>query len=106
MTVHLVKDTNEFGTKLSEADSALIVVDFFAQWCGPCKLIAPKIEELATEYPDVIFLKVDVDECEDIAAEYEITAMPTFVFIKNKKKVDAFSGANADMVKQYITKYK
>lgn len=105
MAVH-IKDANEFDTKLTEAGNSLVVVDFFAQWCGPCKVIAPRIEELAAEYPDVVFLKVDVDECEDIASDYEITAMPTFVFIKNKQKVDAFSGANADMVKQYITKYK
>ncbi|GFG29375.1 hypothetical protein Cfor_06119 [Coptotermes formosanus] len=105
MAVH-IKDANEFDTKLTEAGSSLVVIDFFAQWCGPCKVIAPRIEELAAEYPDVVFLKVDVDECEDIAADYEITAMPTFVFIKNKQKVDAFSGANADMVKQYIAKYK
>ncbi|KAJ9580609.1 hypothetical protein L9F63_024224 [Diploptera punctata] len=101
-----VKDTEEFNTKLTDAGESLVVVDFFATWCGPCKLIAPKIEELAAEYLDVVFLKVDVDECEDIASEYDITAMPTFVFIKNKNKVDAFSGANADMVKQYIVKYK
>jgi len=105
MAVH-IKDANEFETKLTEAGSSLVVVDFFAQWCGPCKVIAPKIEELAAEYPDVVFLKVDVDECEDIASDYEITAMPTFVFIKHKQKIDAFSGANADKVKQYITKYK
>jgi len=105
MAIH-IKDSDEFGTKLTEAGNSLVVVDFFAQWCGPCKVIAPKIEELAAEYPDVVFLKVDVDECEDIAAEYEITAMPTFVFIKHKQKIDAFSGANADKVKQYITKHK
>lgn len=102
---HHVKDMNEFTTKLSEA-TGLVVVDFFATWCGPCKLIAPKIEELAVEFPDVVFLKVDVDECEDISAEYDISAMPTFVFIKAQKKVDAFSGANADKVKEYIVKYK
>lgn len=50
-------------------------------------MIAPKIEEMAAEFPDVMFLKVDVDECEDIAAEYNITSMPTFLYIKNKKQV-------------------
>jgi len=105
MAIH-IKDANEFETKLTEAGNSLVVVDFFAQWCGPCKVIAPKIEELAAEFPDVVFLKVDVDECEDIASEYEITAMPTFVFIKRKQKGDAFSGANADKLKEYIIKYK
>lgn len=45
------------------------------------------LQELSAEYPDVVFLKVDVDECEDIATDYNISAMPTFVFIKNKQKV-------------------
>jgi len=105
MAIHIC-NLNEFETKLTEAGDSLVVVDFFAQWCGPCKVIAPRIEEFAAEYPDVVFLKVDVDECEDISAKYDITAMPTFVFIRNKQKIDAFSGANADKVKQYILKYK
>ncbi|KDR16041.1 thioredoxin-2-like [Zootermopsis nevadensis] len=105
MAIH-IKDWKEFDTKIKEAGDALVVIDFFAKWCGPCKVIGPKIEELATENPGVVFLKVDVDECEDLASHYEISAMPTFVFVKNQEKLDAFSGANADTLKEYITKYK
>merc|ERR1712083_1285165 len=63
-----------------------VVVDFHATWCGPCKMIAPHLEEMDKTMDDVVFLKVDVDECEDIAEEYKVTAMPTFVFLKNKEK--------------------
>ena len=55
--------------------------------CGPCKVIAPQIEAMSKEMADVVFLKVDVDENEDAAQEYNISAMPTFIFIKNQAKV-------------------
>ena len=56
--------------------------------CGPCKVIAPQIEAMSKgEFSSVVFLKVDVDENEDAAQEYNITAMPTFIFIKNEQKV-------------------
>ena len=65
----------------------LVVIDFFATWCGPCKMISPKIEAMAGEMSNVVFLKVDVDEAEDVAEEYNISAMPTFIFLKNGQKV-------------------
>ncbi|OPL20848.1 thioredoxin-like 1-like protein, partial [Mytilus galloprovincialis] len=64
----------------------LIVVDFFATWCGPCVQIAPVYQKLSDEYSDCIFLKVDVDEVEDVAAESGISAMPTFQCYKNGNK--------------------
>jgi thioredoxin 1 len=65
------------------------VVDFYATWCGPCKQIAPKLEEMAQLFTDVIFLKVDVDENEEVASEYAISCMPTFMFFKNGGKVSS-----------------
>jgi len=61
---------------------------------------------LARAETNVVFLKVDVDECEEIAIEYNVESMPTFVFIKNGKKVDTFSGANKDRLNEYVQKYK
>ena len=55
--------------------------------CGPCKVIAPQIESMSGEMADVVFLKVDVDENEDAAQEYNISAMPTFIFVKKEAKV-------------------
>lgn len=85
--VHAVADMSDLKSQLESAGGKLVVIDFFATWCGPCKMIAPQIEEMDKTMDDVVFLKVDVDEAEDVAQEYNITAMPTFIFIKSSKKV-------------------
>ncbi|XP_034473551.1 thioredoxin-2 [Drosophila innubila] len=103
--VYLVKDGADFKTQLTNAGDKLVVVDFFATWCGPCKMIAPKLEELSQQYAEkIVVLKVDVDECESIAMEYEVSSMPTFLFIKNSVKVDQFVGANKDKLTEAIEK--
>ena len=67
------------------------MIDFFATWCGPCKMIAPQIEEMSKSLENVVFLKVDVDEAEDAAQEFNVSAMPTFIFMKNNAKVLLFA---------------
>ncbi|XP_015368215.1 PREDICTED: thioredoxin-2-like [Diuraphis noxia] len=104
--VQMVTDAADLATKLTDAKEKLVIIDFFAKWCGPCKLMAPFIEELANEYPDVVMLKVDVDECEDAAIEYNIQSMPTFVFLKSKTEVVRFSGANKEKLKDNLLKHK
>jgi thioredoxin 1 len=104
--VQLISDAADLATKLTDAKEKLVIIDFFAKWCGPCKLMGPFIEELANEYPDVVMLKVDVDECEEAAIEYNIQSMPTFVFLKSKKEVVRFSGANKDKLKENLLKFK
>ncbi|XP_017875381.1 thioredoxin-2 [Ceratina calcarata] len=101
-----IKSADDLKVQLDGAGDKLVVIDFFATWCGPCKMIAPKMEGLSKEITDVIFLKVDVDVCEDLAGEYEITSMPTFIFIKNGKVLETFSGANFDKLKSTIQKHK
>uniref|UniRef100_A0A182IJ03 Thioredoxin n=1 Tax=Anopheles atroparvus TaxID=41427 RepID=A0A182IJ03_ANOAO len=101
--VYIVKDSEDFNNKLESAGGLLVVVDFYATWCGPCKAIAPKLEEFQNKYADkIVVVKVDVDECEDLAAQYNISSMPTFLFIKNKQVVTQFSGANADKLENHI----
>ncbi|CAG5085406.1 Similar to Trx-2: Thioredoxin-2 (Drosophila yakuba), partial [Cotesia congregata] len=87
---------DDLKKRLADAGSKLVVIDFHATWCGPCKMIGPKVEELAGEHTEVVFVKVDVDECEDIATEYNVNSMPTFKFIKDGKVVDTLVGANVD----------
>jgi thioredoxin 1 len=70
--VQLVTDAVDLETKFTDVEEKLVIVDFFAKRCGPRKLMSPFIEELANEYPDEVKLKVDVDECEDAAIEYNI----------------------------------
>ena len=106
--VELVKSKSDFAEHLAAAGTdGLVVVDFFATWCGPCKAIAPRIEEMAkNEYSMVKFLKVDVDECEEVAMDYEVSAMPTFKFIKGGKVVGELIGANADKLKALVEEHK
>ena len=70
-----------------------------------CQRIAPVFTQLAADMPDVVFVKVDVDENEEVAAECGIQAMPTFQYYKNKTKVHEFSGASEDKIKEAIAKY-
>uniref|UniRef100_A0A8D8Y8D2 Thioredoxin-2 n=1 Tax=Cacopsylla melanoneura TaxID=428564 RepID=A0A8D8Y8D2_9HEMI len=105
--VHDVTGLTSLNTKLTEAgNDKLVVVYFHANWCGPCKTIKPQIVDLAEEVPDVEFFKVNVDENEDIAKEYQISNLPTFVFLKASKKVDQFSGANFDKLKSTVTTHR
>ena len=78
-----VTDDAEYSQAL--ASKGLCVVYFTASWCGPCQKIKPIYEQLATDFPEATFIKVDVDECADIAAGAEVRAMPTFHFMKDGK---------------------
>lgn len=71
-----------------------LVVDFWATWCGPCRMIAPIVEELAKEYDGKINVgKCDVEECDDIAGEFGIRNIPTILFFKGGQVVDKLVGA-------------
>ncbi len=66
-----------------EISEGLVLVDFFATWCGPCKMISPHLEELAKEKSDVKFLKVDVDNHPDLKVSYQVKSIPTLVLFKD-----------------------
>ena len=70
--------------------------------CGPCKFVAPVFEQFVTEYPEVDFYKVDVDETDDVAAECGIQAMPTFQFFKGGEKIEEVRGADVARLKAII----
>jgi thioredoxin 1 len=71
-----------------------VLVDFYADWCGPCKMMAPIMEELATEMKDSVkIVKVNIEESEDLAGQYGVMSIPTFIFFKNGKAADQMSGA-------------
>ena len=68
-----------------------VLVDFFATWCGPCKMLSPLLEEISNE-SDILILKVDVDEASALAAEFTIQAVPTLMLFKDGKQVDVRLG--------------
>ena len=70
-----------------------VFVDFFATWCGPCKMMEPVLEKASEEVPDVDFVSIDTDEAEDLARSYGITNIPCMIFFKNGEEADRVVGA-------------
>ncbi|KAK6458036.1 thioredoxin-like protein [Scheffersomyces xylosifermentans] len=91
--VQEIPNLTEFR-KFVESGDKISVIDFYATWCGPCKALEPIFELLAERVPEVQFGRVDVDQAQDVAQEYAVTAMPTCIFFKNGEKVDTIVGAN------------
>ena len=77
--VKIIK-SNEFNEILK---NEVVLVDFFANWCGPCKMLSPVIEQVSNEITDVIFVKVDVDESPDLASMFGIMSIPTLLLFKD-----------------------
>ncbi|RLV97030.1 hypothetical protein DV515_00012182 [Chloebia gouldiae] len=108
--VKIVGSLVEFETVLKSAGEKLIVVDFSATWCGPCKMIKPFFhmpvltpdKSLSEKYSDVIFIEIDVDDAQDVASHCDVKCMPTFQFYKNGNKVQEFSGANKEKLEETI----
>lgn len=83
----------EFQKTVLDSDTP-VFVDFYAEWCGPCKMTEPIVEELSNELKDVTFVKIDVDNDQELASEYSVFSIPTFMIFKNKGKVASqFVGA-------------
>ena len=100
-----VTSAAEFDKLVLESDGKLIVVDFSATWCMPCKLIAPVFDEMSSpdgEFANIIFVKIDVDEVPELAERFQVQAMPTFLFMRNSEEIDRFSGASVEKLKQTI----
>ncbi len=97
--------SDEFGEKVLKSTTP-VVVDFWAPWCGPCRLAEPVLEELSEEYKDkVLIMKVNVDENQDLAAKYDVLSIPTTILYKDGQEVDrqiGFSGKQAfdDLIKK------
>jgi thioredoxin 1 len=70
-----------------------VFVDFYADWCGPCKLTSPIVEELSEQMKEVKFVKVDVDQNNDLATQYSVFSIPTFIIFKEGRAVNQFVGA-------------
>ena len=84
--------SNDFKTEVLESDSP-VLVDFWAEWCGPCKVIAPVIEELALDYDGKVkFGKLNVDDHNQVASEYGVRSIPTLLVFKNRPRTCSITG--------------
>ena len=87
-----------FAAEALESDIP-VMVDFYADWCGPCKAMAPMVEQLAEEYAGKVRIgKMNAEDNPDTAAKYEIMSIPTFVFLKNGEMVDTITGGTTKQV--------
>ena len=74
--------------------SGCVVIDFYADWCGPCKKLGPEFSDLSNKYDKITFLKVNSDEAEDLCKYYEISSLPTVIFIKDGEVISIIKGFN------------
>lgn len=88
-----IVNKNEFNELKGSGN---VVVDFFADWCGPCKMLGPVLEKVSEDYSDVKFVKVNVDENEDLAAEFGIMSIPAVFMLKDGQIVNKFVGAKPE----------
>jgi len=96
---------NDFVSKVVEFDG-ISVVDFWAEWCGPCKMIGPIFEEVAGELTNAKFTKVNVDECPNLAGKYRVASIPTIMVFKDGAPVDTLVGfMPKDQLKNAIAKH-
>ncbi len=97
-----IENENEFKELIKEG---LVLVDFFATWCGPCKMLSPVIEQVEREKPELKVVKVDVDELPAIAGDYGIQAIPTLFLMKDGKIIDKRMGyLNKNQLNDFVNK--
>jgi thioredoxin len=97
------KETVRLISELSDVPkSGKVVIDFFADWCGPCKKLGPHFLEFSKEYPNISFLKVNTDNAESLATHYEVSALPTILFIKDGDVISIIKGFNLDKMKSEL----
>ncbi|KAL7014538.1 hypothetical protein ACKWTF_015994 [Chironomus riparius] len=102
-----VQSEEDFNDKISSAGNLLVVVDFHATWCGPCKNAEPKLEKLIESNKDLIMiLKVDIDKIPELKKRFSIKYVPTFIFFWNGEKLDGVvDEADVRKVEKYVDKY-
>ena len=80
----------------------LIIFDFYADWCGPCKMIAQQLKPILQQTPEVALIKINVDVCESISEYYSVNSLPTFTFIRDNSILDTMEGADISKIQRII----
>ncbi|XP_075451264.1 thioredoxin-like [Ascaphus truei] len=101
-----IYDQFELSSELRFAGNKLVVVAFTSGKCGPCRLTTPFLESLCPQMPDVLFIKIDVNESEDFVELFKITGIPAFYFFRNNVKVFDFQGANTNFLHSKINELR
>lgn len=92
MSVLNIVDAKDFSERILKTDKP-VLVDFWAPWCGPCKMVAPELDAVASEYEDkAVVVKVNVDEQQQLAGQYNVMGIPTLLLFKNGEEVDRLVG--------------
>ncbi|XP_005407140.1 PREDICTED: thioredoxin domain-containing protein 2-like [Chinchilla lanigera] len=102
-TVQQLESREHFQQTLAGAGDKFAVADFSAMRCGPCRMIKPFLHSLSEKYSNTLSLEVDVDDCQDVAAEWEVKCMATFWFFKKGEKASELSGANKEKLEATIS---
>ena len=96
-----IKNNAELKSLMNSQD--LIVLDFYADWCGPCQQLLPRLEQLEKENSDVTFVKVNVDQSRELAQDFGIRSIPTLVMISDGKITDKLTGLHSnEQIRQYL----
>ena len=86
-------DSSNFASSIAEG---IAIIDFWAPWCAPCKMMAPVVDKIAQNNPDILVGKVDIDECKEIAKKYNILSIPTLIIFKNGEEADRTVGVTQE----------
>ncbi|KNZ58738.1 hypothetical protein VP01_186g1 [Puccinia sorghi] len=112
MAIHHIASLDQLNKLIAQHRNTIILIDFHAQsvkpthlWCGPCHAIADFYASLASSNKSITFTKCDVDAAPDVAKHYQVTAMPTFVFLKAGVKIDQVRGADRTNLEKLVKKY-
>ena len=103
--VNPVSSQRDLNRVIEINPNTLIVLDMYASWCRPCKLLAPQMDDMSVTHPTVVFLKIDADKERDVAQQFHVEGFPTVVLLKNGKELDRVVGCDPDKVQDLVNKH-
>ena len=99
----IVVNNNNFSQEVLQSDKP-VLVDFFATWCGPCKMLSPIVDQLADEHPEVKVCKLDVDENQDLAQQFQVMSIPTLILFKDGQAASKVVGLQTKAALEQLSK--